>query len=197
MIGLLGCTLLFTSVVIALCRVQRYSMATRGMIVLFATGVAWLPLNGLFVCGYIRGITGDLSVTSLVLMTLFCLSRLLGKEIISPFDFSRLMWLTLAGGLFLYPLALGLTYFDPYALGYQSKGFVIIFLMITIIAWKYNLNLILACLLLGMTAYTLNLFESRNLWDYVIDPLVTLYALFWILRHQSFKFWSFLPKSFH
>jgi hypothetical protein len=77
----------------------------------------------------------------------------------------------------LYPFALGLTYFDPYALGYGSVEFLTALLVVTLAAWRARLNLIVLVAAAAGLAFLAGAYESRNLWDYLIDPLVSFYAL--------------------
>jgi hypothetical protein len=78
---------------------------------------------------------------------------------------------------FLYPFALGWTRFDPYALGYGSIEFVSALLLVTLAAWCARLNLIVLVVVVAGLAFLGGAYESRNLWDYLIDPLVALYAM--------------------
>lgn len=82
----------------------------------------------------------------------------------------------------LYPSALGLTYFDSYALGYGTKLIIVVFLLLSLGAWYFEYHLAAICLTLSVLAYSLRIFESRNLWDYWIDPLLVVYALYRISK---------------
>ena len=148
---------------------------------LVTSAVAFWPVNGLSVAGYLRGVTGDISVTTLTLLGAASISRLCDVEVYHPGSFFALMLVVLGGGLFLYPSALGVTYFDAYALGYGSKPFVAALFLVSLAAWYYEFYLVVLCACLGVLAYLIGLYESRNLWDYVIDPLITVYAVLWLL----------------
>jgi hypothetical protein len=103
------------------------------------------------------------------------------------------MALVLTVGLFLYPLSLGLTYFDSYALGYNSKFFLAFFFAATLTAWHFNLHYLVIIIVLDVSAYLMGIYESTNIWDYLIDPILTLFAFFYFIiwmikrlfRHQS------------
>jgi hypothetical protein len=88
-----------------------------------------------------------------------------------------LLWLAAAAGMFLYPFALGWTPFDPYALGYGSVAFITALFLVTLAAWRAGLKLVVLVVLLAALSFLGGAYESRNLWDYLVDPLVTLYAL--------------------
>jgi hypothetical protein len=92
-------------------------------------------------------------------------------------------------GVLLYPAALGLTYFDPYALGYASPVFAGVLLVLALAAWYLRLEWLVALLLLAVLARLANALESRNLWDYLIDPWLVLYGLLWLARWRV-KRWS-------
>jgi len=92
------------------------------------------------------------------------------------------MGLVAAGAAFLYPFTLGLTYFDPYALGYGSIGFIAALFALTLVAWYARFYLAAIVVTAAALAYLAGIYESRNLWDYLLDPLVSLFAAGWLLR---------------
>jgi hypothetical protein len=92
------------------------------------------------------------------------------------------MFLVLIGGLVLYPFALGLTYFDPYALGYDSRAFLVVLFSFALWAVYRGYGLITVCLTASVLAHSLGILESRNLWDYLIDPWLTIYAAVTVAR---------------
>jgi hypothetical protein len=50
-----------------------------------------------------------------------------------------------------------------------------------LVAWYARLNLIVLVVIAAALAYLGGAYESRNLWDYLIDPLVSVYALIRLL----------------
>ena len=82
---------------------------------------------------------------------------------------------------FLYPFALGWTQFDPYALGYGTIEFVTALLLVTLAAWHFRRNVVVLIVIAAALACFLGAYESRNLWDYLIDPVVSLYAIVCLL----------------
>jgi hypothetical protein len=88
-------------------------------------------------------------------------------------------------GLILYPMALGLGGFDPYGFGWGFSWLFVLLVAITVMLLyvKNRFGVILvACIL----AYNLLVLESRNLWDYLVDPffvLISAAALSrWLIR---------------
>jgi hypothetical protein len=179
--GLFGCGLLGLAVVAAALRLRRFSVGARAAVMLAAGVALFVPFGELSLAAYVRGVTGDLSISTLVLAGAACIARLTGKQPIGQRDLRALLWLVASAAVFLYPFALGLTPFDPYALGYGSAGFVTALLLLTLTAWYARLNLIVLVVIAATLAYLGGAYESRNLWDYLIDPLVSMYALVWLL----------------
>ena len=105
------------------------------------------------------------------------LARLTGRTPVERRELIALFCLAAAAALFLYPFALGWTPFDPYALGYGSIAFLTALLVATLAAWRAGLKLVVLVVLAGSLAFLAGAYESRNLWDYLIDPLAAVYAL--------------------
>jgi hypothetical protein len=181
-IGLTGSALLFAAAVMWLTKARRYSVKARSLTFIVSFIAALLPVFELPIAGYIRGSVGDLSVTTLMLLTATIFSRLRDNRPYSPQSFTALTFLVLGSGLILYTSALGLTYFDIYALGYGTKLIMVVFLLLSLGAWFFEYPLAAICLSASALAYSLQIFESRNLWDYWIDPLLAVYALYWVSR---------------
>ena len=185
--GLLGCGVLGLAVVATLIPLRRLPAGARYAVMLAAAFVVFIPFGDLPAAAYLRGITGDVSVTTLILAGAACIARLTGKALIEPRDTQVLYQLLALAAAFLYPFALGWTQFDPYALGYGSVGFVTVLLMVTLSAWRAKLYAIVFIVVAAALAYLAGACESRNLWDYLIDPLVSVCALVRLLsglRHR-------------
>jgi len=188
-LSLFGCGLLGLSVILAILRVDRFSHpGVRIAIALVAALVLLVPLGDLSAAAYVRSLTGDLSVSTLFLAGAACVTRLSGRVLIDRRDRRALFWLLAGAAAFLYPFALGLTWFDPYALGYGSLTFVTVLLLIALAAWRASLNAVVLILVVAVFAYLGGMYESRNLWDYLLDPLGCGYALVrlvGLLRRES------------
>ncbi|MBU3622270.1 hypothetical protein [Polynucleobacter sp. AP-Latsch-80-C2] len=130
----------------------------------FGLGTA-LPL-----AAYVRGIVGDLSVVLTLL--LWSSVMLPSRPIPLSFKFS----VTLISLIF-YPLALGLGMFDPYSWGYGSLGMLIAVLLfalvLALLGWTKGVWIIA----LAIIAWAGHWHESTNLWDYVLDPLLGIWAV--------------------
>ena len=174
--GLFGVALLLARVCFALGR------GRRGVVLALITAVvAWLPVGGIPVAGYVRGAVGDLSMTTLVLLG-FGFVATVGRR-----ERRALTALIAACAVLLYPMALGLGAFDPYRLGYAPRGLLLGLLVIAVVAWWRQLHVLLGCVLVAVAAHALSLCESTNLWDYVLDPWVAVASIYdlWSLRRNS------------
>jgi len=70
--------------------------------------------------------------------------------------------------------------FDPYRLGYGSPCFLGVLAAVALAAWFARLQLVAVCIALAVLAWTIGWYESGNVWDYLLDPFVALYALGWL-----------------
>lgn len=136
-----------------------------------------IPFGGMPFAAYVRGVSGDLSITLLVLLG--CV--LAGYRPISAEEINQrhtLLMLIAMAAILLYPLALGLASFDPYRLGYGDPWFVATLLLIALTAWTWKHYLIASCIALATIAWSAGWYESGNICDYLLDPWLAIYALF-------------------
>ncbi len=124
-----------------------------------------LPLSA-----YVRGVIGDLSIVTVVLL----LSTLLMRNQSTPWLAKLAIGLV---GLIFYPFALGLGMFDPYGWGYSSAALLIAVLIFALISAAANWNAGVWMVGLAIIAWSVGWHESTNLWDYLIDPFLMLWAI--------------------
>jgi len=148
----------------------------RGILLAGCLLLSLLPVQGISLALQLRTYIGDLSVASLVLIGWATLSRF-GIPPAGAHD--RLASLALFAGLavLLYPAALGLSYADPYQLGFEPRPMLLVLGLLCAVlivqrSWLGALALVLATL-----AFALRLGASENYWDYLIDPYLALYSL--------------------
>jgi hypothetical protein len=175
--GLFGCGVLGLAAVATLIHRWRLPLRARYAVMLAAAFAVFIPFGDLSAAAYLRGVTGDVSVTTLILTGAACITRSTGRTLIGPRDLRALFWLLALSALFLYPFALGWTPFDPYALGYGSIGLPTALLCVTLAAWWARQYAVVFIVVAAALAYLAGAYESRNLWDYLIDPLVCAYAI--------------------
>ena len=175
-VGLGSAAVAVAALVLALPGVARLRRAHPTLALLAAFALALVPLGGLPAAAYLRGVIGDLSVTTLLLLCAV-LRPIRGLEAVGARSRLSVQALAAAGGLLLYPWALGLGPADPYRLGFGSPWFLGALLALAAGAWLLRLRFVASCLALAVLGWALGGLESRNLWDYLLDPLVSVWGL--------------------
>ena len=175
--GLAGIAVALAATLLAIPGVRRISRPRLAVLLAAVAVLVLIPFGALSVAIGVRGMFGDLSVTTLVL---------LGSAIVRclanwpPADhrarFALVAFISVAA-LVLYPMALGVGMFDPYRLGYGSPWLVGVLFATALVAWFSRCEVIATCLALATLAWACHWYESTNLWDYLLDPLVSFYAL--------------------
>ena len=153
-------------------------MAMRWIVVLILANVFFWPIGlslELPLVGYVRGVTGDLSV---VLALLLWSAVMLPSRPV-PLGF-RVALICIA--LMFYPLALGLGMFDPYVWGYGSLGFLIGVVLFALVCGLLGWTKGVWIFAIAIIAWAGHWHESANLWDYVLDPLLVFWALITCIR---------------
>jgi hypothetical protein len=155
----------------------------RGWMLLAASGaiaavVMLIPIQGLVVARWIAGLNANFSIPLTVMLALIVWENVFEHSILSERERSTAWGFGAAGGLALYPMALGLGSFDPYAWGWPfSPLFVVIGALTAWLIWRGNRFGFV--LLLAAAAFQLRLLESANYWDYLLDPIYSLVSLGW------------------
>jgi len=136
-----------------------------------------VPFGIMPFAAYVRGATGDLSITTMVFLWCAVLRPWLACAEIESQHRYVLMSLIALASLALYPMALGIGIYDPYRLGYGDPYFVSVLLLFALATWLMKYSVIALCISLAVFAWTVGWYESGNIWDYVLDPFVSVYAL--------------------
>ncbi len=125
-----------------------------------------LPLSA-----YVRGVTGDLSIVTMLLLW----STLLPSVKKIPIEFKVSIAII---AIVFYPLALGFGMWDPYGWGYGSIGFLIVVILFAIACGLAGWTKGVWILSVAIIAWAAHWHESANLWDYLLDPFLAVWALF-------------------
>ena len=147
-----------------------------------------IPFGDMPLAAYVRGVTGDLSITTLVMICCALSRHWFGCGTADTMTRQVLMLTIALAALALYPMALGVSAFDPYRPGYGEPLFVAALLLVALAAWIRKYHLIASCIALAILAWAAGWYESDNLWDYLLDPWIAIYALFVIARHGAGMF---------
>ncbi len=143
-----------------------------------------LPLYGLTVAQWLRSVVGDLSVLMLGILLHILLKRLFDFSMLNPASRQYLLRGVVIVGVLFYPFALGLGPVDPYHFGYAPAVMGVSLVLMSMGCWFTRKRDLAVVLLLPLLAFNLQLLESGNLWDYVLDPVLFVYALV-----QSVSYW--------
>jgi hypothetical protein len=190
--GIFSATLLWIALVVKMTR-RWLPKSVLAALAIAALIIGMVPFNDLVIGSYLFSLVSYLSVPSLLLLSAFILLSCLeqGRKLLRERWEDKAQWLPVYGffaisGVLLYPLAGGLTLFDPYRLGFEDAPFpplLPLYLLGWCLACVYWRWLHLLVLILGaIAAFYLKLLPSLNLWDYVIDPLIVFYSLFMLVK---------------
>ena len=131
-----------------------------------------------WVLWYVRGFWGDLSI----LTACVCLMALLTHTGLAPTPRKtrrRLAQMVLALSVVLYPMALGLSPWNPYHWGFEPFfTYAILLLALGSIRHPH----ISISLSLALLSAQVQLLESANLWDYILDPPLMIWAIVTLWR---------------
>jgi hypothetical protein len=161
----------------------------------------WLPVmlllagsaEGVTFAGHLRGLWGDPSIVTLLLLFLFTLQPTWLPSRPRP---TTCLLITLLVTVPLYgPMLLPVPTVQDnlYAIGWQPWSLLIAIAMAVVIMWRSLQRTWLNIIALALLAYSGRLMESDNLWDYLVDPglLVTIAFLgftgIWISLQRRLK----------
>jgi hypothetical protein len=175
-LGLAGFALALAVGATWLARRFTTSRGRLGPVALAAMTAAWIPIRGIPLGGYPRGLLGDLSIVTLLLLAASLIPALGGRRVLDTRSRAALAGWAAVAGMALYPQTLGLTRLDPYELGYRPR--VLVLLVVGLVVWWWWGRLGAALVLTsGVAAFNLGLLESDNLWDYLLDPALFVWAV--------------------
>jgi hypothetical protein len=175
--GLFGITLAIITLLVRVPRVKVLPLPKQAGVLGAATIVFSIPLWGVSLAGFVRGMTGDLSITTLVLLTLALVRSFSNRALVEESNRDATLKVILIAAALFYPLVLGLGMFDPYRPGYGDLWFMVALLGLAVWSTLRYSTLLALCIALAVAAWSIGWCESPNLWDYLLDPWLAIYAL--------------------
>ena len=136
-----------------------------------------MPVNPL---AYAMVVFNVLSAASIVLAAAI-LVRLVAKTKDVPSRPFLVAIVALQLPLFLLSGGLGLTVFDPYLLGYRGLAIPAMMAALVAIGWRWRIIEIPIWIGLAALLHALNVYDSHNIWDYLVDPLASIVAIDWLI----------------
>lgn len=161
---------------------SRHLLLQGRLILLFgALSASFVVVDGLSLGDYMRSYTGDLAITSSIWFAACTLCRLRGRDKLSENHKGQMAVCFAALALFLYPATLGLSYLDPYRLGFSPTPLLLAMAAVALWFW-WRSNYLALTLVSGATlAFVLGIKDSANYWDYLIDPILAIYCCGYLL----------------
>lgn len=195
--ALLGISLVLCCGLLKLATSQR--MATLPLmwvkpLTVASLAIVWVPLGpgSLPVVAYVRGICADLSITLIVFAAWHIGHHALGWRTTHQQERTTVMSAIAAAALFLYPASLGWGNWDAYPSGWGSWGMLLVLLVLCTVCLFRGQRVLPLMVALALLAWSMGLMESRNLWDYLIDPWLSIFALgFVFIKSLQFLFARF------
>jgi hypothetical protein len=184
-----GHLLLISAALLFLLPVRRWSPLPRGVALAVCVGIGLTRIGDLRLVAYPAGVLGDLSITTQILLAAAIVKRVAGVVVLPAADCSFLLAAAAATGLPLYVLSSGLTPFDLYSLGFGSGVLMVALALATITCWRYRPGAALV-ILVGVLAFDLGLLTSANVWDYLLDLALVVFASGWALTLPLRRFLS-------
>lgn len=176
-----------TFVTLCFLMLPSHRLARHWQLVLLAglSALALLPINGIALAIYLRSVIDDLAITTVLVLSLATLVRLQLLATPPRRQQTELLCLFAALALLLYPASLGLTYFDPYRLGYAPRPMLVAMGLLTLVLlWRRNLIGVLLFSIATLT-FSLEVKQSENYWDYLIDPGLGTWAIVVLLLRSG------------
>ena len=150
---------------------NTFPFAIKVFLVLLMGNILFWPLGmNLPLVAYVRGLTGDLSIV----LTLLLWTSLLPANKPAPIVFKFAVAIV---ALCFYPFVLGLGMVDPYAWGYGSIAFLVAVLFFALVCGLASWTKGVWIIAIAILAWTAHWHESANLWDYLLDPFLAIWAI--------------------
>jgi len=134
-----------------------------------------IPFSGWTIAAWLRVLEPNPSITLTVLLLLALTSRLTSQPLFRRQDWNAIWVFGAIAALILYPMGLGLTSIDPYTWGWERSLPMVTALIAGGLLLTGNRFGIL--LLLPLGGFLLQLQESANFWDALIDPFYGIISL--------------------
>ncbi|MFA6074203.1 MAG: hypothetical protein WCV63_02180 [Negativicutes bacterium] len=142
-------------------------------------------IDGASLAMCVRGLTGDISITSLVLICSMVVSEMTNINVKYKVSILHLTVMVVIGGL-LYLTTFGIIPFDLCYFGYDY--IYIATLLFLYAVFNLNKSVISAVVAIAiMVAFQFNLLGSRNLFDYLIDLPLWLVCSWFFVKRLSVK----------
>lgn len=181
--GLAGIALAIILLMLRLPALRHLRRGQKAGLALVVFVVLALPLGSLSAIELVRGVAGDMSITTLLLLLV------LSKDgMLTVTQKNRVLFLVALSTILFYPFALGWGIIDPYRWGFGSAWLLAGLLLVALLAWLRQCPVVAVVIALAVLAWSIGWYESNNLWDYLLDPWLSIYAMAALVR-QAVLLW--------
>ena len=177
---MLGQVLLASAIILSLFQVGKYPAIVRWTVLGISAVLGFFKIGDLRLIAYPGGVLGDLSITTQILLASVIVKQVLRIDILSARDRSSVFLPAAAGGVVLYPLSSGLTMLDVYSLGFESTALLIGLAVLAVMGWYLRPGAAIV-IPVSVIAFNFGWLTSTNVWDYLLDPMLALFAWGWLL----------------
>ncbi len=191
---MLGQVLLTSAIILSLFRVGKYRPIVRWTALVVTAVIGLSQFGDIRLIAYPGGVLGDLSITAQLLLASVIAKQILRIEIFSERARSTILLATAGAGIVLYPFSSGLTMLDVYSSGFDSTTLMIALAVLAAIGWTLRPGAAIV-IPLSVVAFNLELLTSNNVWDYLLDPVLTLFAWGWLLSVSMRRALSTAPQA--
>jgi len=160
----------------------RRSVATALISASVLSALAFIPIYEVSTVLRLKGLFADLSLTTLTLLVVWPVLRLQKINLNNP-DSAGLCTIVLLLAVTLYPMALGVGAYDPYALGFRPWALLTVIAALGVLATLRGYLVSKTIVVVVLIGYWLRVLDSQNLWDYLIDPILGIFAIIYLLRY--------------
>ena len=166
-------------------KLQQSKIMQAGLILLIAATFMYIQIDGATLAMCVRGLTGNLSIPSLLLIGLATLAAVTDTRIDCKFSLLQLALMVVFGGV-LYLTTFGIIPVDLYYFGYDYVYIASALFVYAVLSFKKTI-IPAAVTIAIMIAYKIGLLGSNNIFDYIIDFPLWL-VCFWQLAVCGWRF---------
>lgn len=161
----------------------RHSVPTAFISASLLSALAFVPIYDVSTVLRLKGLFADLSLTTLALLILWPTLRMNRISLNNP-DSAGLCAIVLLLAVTLYPMALGVGPYDPYALGFRPLALLTVIAALGVLATLRGYLVSRTIVVVVLVGYWLRVLDSQNLWDYLIDPILGIFAVIYLLKYS-------------
>jgi hypothetical protein len=168
------------------------SRAWRAIAASILVGLSLVPVGTVSGLTFLYSVVGPLSLATIVGCAVYIGSHLRLVPALARHDLLYMAVVVAVLGLVLYPASMGLLRWEPYRMGFHGIWLPTALIVIAAAAAAMRSIIVPLWIAASAAAWQSSLFDSTNLWDYVIDPVVWIASLVFLavaavrrIKHRS------------